>query len=180
MNLLGRFAQVYVPPPVRWRLLSRLFKQTAAAFGSPSCAPPPRRATSDEILSAFANYTSHAAVEPSPSPETVQRLFEVTRGDGAFLRHALGVTSTRDVMAVARLVYRALGIEFAGDTRGDIMINRCYFSTVYSPDVCRVMSALDAGLLAGLSGGGQLAFSQRITEGFTCCRARLIPPEAGR
>ena len=35
------------------------------------------------------------------------------------------------------------------------------------------MSAMDRGLLAGLAGGGELAFSQRITEGHPCCRARF-------
>ena len=35
------------------------------------------------------------------------------------------------------------------------------------------MSAMDRGLLAGLAGGGDLIFSQRITEGYTCCRARF-------
>jgi hypothetical protein len=37
---------------------------------------------------------------------------------------------------------------------------------------------LDAGLLAGLSDGGRLVFSQRITEGYACCRARLWVSEA--
>ena len=56
---------------------------------------------------------------------------------------------------------------------GEITISRCYFSSFYSPEVCRVMSAMDRGLLAGLAGGGELVFIQRITEGQPCCRARF-------
>jgi hypothetical protein len=173
MNLLGRLAQVYVPPLVRRWLLTRLFEQTAAAFAiSPSVAP---HGGNRQVLEAFADYSARAAMARSPSPNTVRRLFEGTRSDGAWLRRALGVNSTRDVMAVARIVYRALGIDFAGNPLGEIRINRCFFSTRYTPETCQLMSALDAGLLAGLSNGGHLVFSQRITEGYPCCRALLVP-----
>jgi hypothetical protein len=79
-------------------------------------------------------------------------------------------------MAAARLAYRAIGIDFEGDTCGGITINRCFFSQAYTPTVCQVMSALDAGLLAGLSGGSRLVFTERITEGYPWCRARLFAP----
>jgi hypothetical protein len=32
---------------------------------------------------------------------------------------------------------------------------------------------MDRGLLAGLASGGELAFTERITEGRPCCRAHL-------
>jgi hypothetical protein len=37
--------------------------------------------------------------------------------------------------------------------------------------VCALVSALDRGLLAGLTCGGELEFRQRITEGADSCRA---------
>jgi hypothetical protein len=49
----------------------------------------------------------------------------------------------------------------------------CRFATTYSPDVCRVMSASDAGLLAGLTGGGRLTFTERISAGAPACIATL-------
>jgi hypothetical protein len=39
------------------------------------------------------------------------------------------------------------------------------------------MSALDAGLFAGLTGGRTLTFTQRITEGAPACLANLRPTE---
>jgi hypothetical protein len=66
-----------------------------------------------------------------------------------------------------------LDIDFQGDEKGEVLISHCSLSRYYSPDTCRVMSAMDRGLLAGLSGGKQLVFSARITEGQACCRAYL-------
>ena len=63
--------------------------------------------------------------------------------------------------------------DLQGDARGEVVINRCYFSRFFSSEVCRLMSAMDAGLFAGLSNGGVLTFSCRITEGQPCCRAHF-------
>ena len=79
-----------------------------------------------------------------------------------------------DAMIAARICYRMLDIDFKGNAGGEVCITRCSFSGVYSPAACQVMSALDAGLLAGLTGGGRLLFSQRLTEGFPSCRARVF------
>jgi hypothetical protein len=165
VNLLGRAAQVHVPDRVRRMLLRQLFRRTAAAFDV--CAPDLSGLSSDEILTAYARFTASAEADSA-------RLLAVTFGFGKWLRRAFGVNSTADVMAAARIVYRAIGIDFAGDSRGDITISRCFFSDLYTLKACRTMSALDAGLLAGLSGGGRLTFSQRITAGFSCCRAQLL------
>jgi len=58
-----------------------------------------------------------------------------------------------------------------------VIIKYCGFSRFYTGRVCRLISALDGGTFAGLSGGGKLEFSQRITEGHDCCRGRLLFPE---
>lgn len=50
-------------------------------------------------------------------------------------------------------------------------IPHCSFSSAYSPETCRVMSAMDAGIISGILGGGRLEFFQRKTEGCPCCRA---------
>ena len=76
-------------------------------------------------------------------------------------------------MALGRLVYAAIRIDFRGTELGDVTVNRCFFSSFYSAQVCQVISSLDAGLLAGLTGGAQLTFSERITEGADRCRACL-------
>ena len=74
-------------------------------------------------------------------------------------------------MDAARWLYRVLGIAFQGTADGAITIRRCAFSDVYSGPVCRLISALDRGVLAGLAGGGQLTFQTRLTEGAAVCRA---------
>jgi hypothetical protein len=79
-------------------------------------------------------------------------------------------------MALSRFLYGILDIEFHGNRSGEITIGRCYFSDFYSPQACEVMSAMDRGLLAGLAGGGDLVFTERITEGRPCCRARFFSP----
>ena len=60
-------------------------------------------------------------------------------------------------MAVGRSLYDILDIDFhgsvsgsdSGSGSGEITISRCYFSSFYSPEVCRMMSVMDRGLLAG-------------------------------
>ena len=58
-----------------------------------------------------------------------------------------------------------------------VTIRRCFFAAHYPPEVCRFMSAMDEGIVAGLC-GGRLVFSQRLTEGADCCRARIEWPGA--
>lgn len=171
MNLLGRVAQRHLPATIRKALLVRLFNDTATAFGD--AAPPLRGLNAEQTLALFRDFTAQAAVSQNTSPAAFERLFAVTNRYGKWLRSAFGVASTDDAMAVARVVYRAIGIDFVGRATGEIAINRCFFSEVYTPRVCWLMSALDAGLLAGLSNGGRLVFAERITEGHSCCRARL-------
>ncbi len=76
-------------------------------------------------------------------------------------------------MEMSQIIYKILGINFKGDRAGNILIARCFFSHYYSREVCRVVSSLDEGLLAVLSGGLHLDFNRRITEGSDCCQARL-------
>jgi hypothetical protein len=172
VNRLGRAAQGKVPEPVRKLFFLAVFEDTAAAFRR---SPPPllRR-----TLPAFRDFTARLAVEEMDTARVSQRLFEVTRAYGKILRFAFGISSMEDVMAAARVCYRALGIDFQGDTDGRIVVSRCFFSDAYTPGVCSLMSALDRGLLDGLSDGGELVFCQRITEGHPCCIARFARAEA--
>jgi hypothetical protein len=174
VNLVGQLARVYFPEPLRRLLLTRLFQDTAAAFGRP--VPPLRGLPAEQILRAFAEFTARTPVEESTSAMVSERLFHVAYRYGRWLRRAFRVASPRDVMDAACVVYRTLGIDFEGGADGEISISRCAFSGVYTPGVCQRMSALDAGLLAGLSGGRRLIFSERITAGYPRCRAQLVNP----
>jgi shikimate kinase len=92
---------------------------------------------------------------------------------GHKFRKQFRVTTARDVMEASRFLYKILKIDFKGSEKGAITISQCFFSQHYSPSTCRVISSLDAGLIAGLSGNGGLSFSERITEGSASCNAQF-------
>ena len=179
MNLLLRALQLYTPEYLRRRRLAELAAVTAGAFGCP--APDLGGLSGDERLRRYAEFTRARVDEMLAGGQDLclihDRLYAGAFRIGSELRRLLRVTTTADVMATARLLYRGLGIDFRGTTSGDVLIARCYFSDVYSSDVCRVIAALDDGFLAGLAGGGRLVFLQRITEGHDHCRACFTCPE---
>ncbi len=175
MNPLGRLAQGHTPEFARKWALAQLFAAAAAAF---ECdAPPPGRLSHKERLEQFAEFTrSHVETLLSGRGdlEAVQgRLYRDAWVLGRRCGRLLGIRSVEDTMDMGRVLYRILDIEFQGDARGEVLISRCHFSRFYSPGVCRIMSAMDRGMLAGLSNGGQLVFLSRITEGQACCRAHF-------
>ena len=70
-------------------------------------------------------------------------------------------STINDVMSASRLLYRILGIDFHGTEQGTIMISKCFFSRTYSSSTCHVISSLDAGMIAGLSGGGAMCIFRK-------------------
>ena len=92
-------------------------------------------------------------------------MWENAHALGASLRRLLGVRTRVEALRAARIAYRMIGIDLRADENGDVTVDRCGFAEWYSPQVCILMSSLDAGLIAGLTDGGRLAFSERITEG---------------
>jgi hypothetical protein len=96
---------------------------------------------------------------------------------GEKLRRWFAVDTMEEVMALGEILYRAIGVEIRGECPssawGEVTVSRCYFSELYTGPVCDLISALDDGVFSGLSGGGRLTFSERLTEGAACCRASL-------
>jgi hypothetical protein len=172
-NLRLLAARMILPLGARRREIERLFARTAAAFGSP--VPPPRARGAAGRLREYALFTRDSAEEALDGGGNLRaldgRLFGAALALGRGYRHRLRVRGTRDAMAAARLIYRGLGIDFRGSVEGKVVIRRCASAAVYTPRVCALISALDRGLLAGLTGGGVLEFRQRITEGADSCRA---------
>lgn len=180
MRLVPRLFQFYLPDYVKRRKLQELFGLTATAFGAER--PDLQGLRYSQVLVKYALFTSFEAARVMEHHEELaaakNRLFAAAHQLGEQLRQDFGVVTVAEAMPVASLVYRVLGIDFKGDRQGDIVIDKCFFSDYYSEDVCRVISSLDAGVMAGLSGGGRLVFSQRITEGKECCRCSLVFAEA--
>jgi hypothetical protein len=179
MSLRLRLAELYTPRFVRKKKILELFGLTAQALGAPV---PSLSGYSDEsVLRAYARFTrDHAAarLEPAVRVEELKTdLYDRAFKFGSGLRRALRLSKPGDVMRAARFLYRFIGIEFRGHPDGTIVIRRCAFSDYYSAPVCALVSSLDEGVLAGLAGGGRLAFAKRITEGNDRCLATFTFPE---
>ena len=177
MSLALRLLDGHVPAVARRAALRALFATTAAGFGCP--VPPLDGLDADALLRRYAQFTreqAEAALRDGRDlPALQDRLERGARALGARLRTGLRLRTTEDAMAAARMVYGLLDIDLDGNGRGEITVRRCPFSEVYSAEVCRLVGALDAGVLAGLSGGDRLEFTQRISEGAPACLARLRP-----
>jgi hypothetical protein len=179
MNLRLLALKIYIPAFIKKKKLDELFQLTALAFG---CEAPERKGLSfKERLKTYAIFTRCEAEkclqEDKKLEEVKTRLFQGAYQLGRNMRRKFCLRNPDEIMEMSRILYRILGIDFTGKTHGDVTIKSCFFSPYYSPQVCRLISSLDEGLAAGLSEGGRLSFSQRITEGKECCKARFLMPE---
>ncbi len=174
MGLLLTCSRVYIPQFIQKRKLDLLFETTAAAFQV--AAPSTGGLSLDERLKLYARFTRNQAdrsLRQANLPEIQSRLFDKAYRIGQDIRMEFNIRKLKEALQMSSVIYKILKIEFRGESQDNIVIPRCFFSAYYSGEVCRLVSSLDAGLLAGLSGGGKLSFSQRITEGSDCCRAYL-------
>jgi len=176
MNFALTMMDLHVPVAIRKKVLRDLFAATAQAFG---VDPPFTRGFSTQrLLQRYALFTREQSerlwAEKQDESAVERRLFQNAAELGTRLRRTFRVRSQDEVIKMSRVLYKILGISFEGRNDGVVIIHDCFFSRFYSGQVCRLISALDAGAAAGISGGGKLEFSQRITEGHDCCRARLV------
>jgi hypothetical protein len=166
----------YLPAAIRRRMIGRLVRTTADAFGVPAPAVP----TADGLafVEAYAGFTRREVERvggDGPASAAIRgRLYEGAREMGRSIRLRAGIRTPEESMRALRLIYRAIGIDLEADLAAhEITVRRCAFSALYSPEACRFVSALDAGIVHGLSGDSTIEFTERITEGAACCRARL-------
>lgn len=175
MSFLLAVSRIYLPRSIQKSRLSELFWATADAFRG--LAPQLKGYSLDQYLTKYALFTMENAeriIRQGHEYEAKERLYCNVRQIGQNIREELKIQTLEEVMRACEVIYKALKIEFRGDLQGHICIDSCFFSSFYSSDVCRIISSLDEGLIAGLSGGHRLEFSQRITEGNRCCRAHLM------
>jgi hypothetical protein len=182
VSLRARLLPDRIPAPVRRAAIRSLFRATADAFGA--SMPDLRGCSADAMLATYARFTDELARvaldEPDRRPLVERRLHANMERLGRRARRVLGLRTTSEALDVARRLYRLIGIDLTSDDHGHVVVRRCAFATVYSHDVCSVMSAADAGLLAGLTGGRELAFSARLTSGASACLATLTPAGGDR
>ncbi len=161
--------------PIRARAIKELSRITAAAF-EVEC-PPPENSSPARLLSRYALFTRQEAERALTSGASVTvlrgRLRDNAQNLAREIRRRFRLRTPRDVMSAARLLYRMIEIDLAGTPGGEIVVRRCFFCRIYSPRVCELISALDEGILAGLAGGGELRFLDRMTAGSEYCRAQF-------
>lgn len=180
MNLFLNMLQWHFPLFLKKQKLAVLWEVTADAF---QCAAPPTRGLSfEQSLSAYALFTKKQAERYLQSLIDIDQL-KVRLYNGAYqlgqqFREQFKITTTQEVMLMMKIVYSVLEMDMQIASSDEILIERCFFSRYYSPQICQLISALDEGLAAGLSDGGKLGFYERITEGHNCCRAKFALREA--
>ena len=166
-------AWIFMLPLLRQRELERLFALTAEAFGCP--VPEPVSRTVRGRLLAYARFTRQQAENAFASGTDTEslsiRLYAAALALGLEYRLRLGLRNFGEALSALRLLYKALGIDFRGTQDGGVEISSCIFAKFYTPRICALVSALDRGLVAGLTGGAAFAFTRRLTEGAACCRA---------
>lgn len=182
MNCRLLLLRLYLPGPLKRQQLYELHRRSGVALG---CASGPERgmakaASYRQSLETFATFTrdqAQLAMASAASPEVLsERLRQEAEEMGRNLRKRLRLRTQGEFRTAMKIVYRALGIDAQVSASGEVLIRQCFFSRFYSAPVCRFMSALDDGLVQGLSGGCRLRFTHRLTEGSTCCRAMIEWP----
>ena len=172
LALVERFFPLFL----RKGKLRELHILTARAFGKDK--PAIRSGSFEDELRGYALFTRQAASEvlgaAAREAEVSERLFENAREWGGRLRSQLGVRSEAEARRALRVMYRAIRIDLTAGPDGRVVVRKCYFSDHYGPEVCRLISALDRGLVAGVADGAKLEFDQRITEGRETCLGRIL------
>lgn len=121
----------------------------------------------EKALETYALFT-HDAMARSTERE---RIYNLSRSLGERIRSISGLKDTRDLDRLIFYLYKNLDIIMEGDFTNGVKIPHCYFSNLYSPSQCAIMSAMDSGIVAGIHGGTELTFQQRLTEGHPFCLA---------
>lgn len=173
MGIILAIARLYIPAAIKKQYLQQLFAIVADAFAVG--APQIKSLSFQRGLQQFAAFSkmqAECAIRSNRDLRFIKdRLYEEAHQLGQNIRKQFRIKTQQDVVRAAAMIYRVLGIDFRCDLQGEALYTRCFFSRFYTREVCEVISAIDAGVLAGLSGGARLSFRQRITEGQDCCRA---------
>ncbi len=174
--MLMRAAERHMPDYIKKKKLKELFRLTADAFQAE--IPELRRLSFSECLREYAIFTRRQAEcciggKGRCTPEEAKSRLAVNSFlMGKHLKKYLHIMNRKESIEALGMIYRLIGIDFQcgspSVTPEEFVIRRCFFSSYYSPEVCRLVSALDEGLAEGLT-GDKLCFVQRITEGAGCC-----------
>jgi hypothetical protein len=181
MKSLIRILVTFAPEAIKRRELRRLFSVTASGFGSP--VPALAGLSFDQCLMEYARFTRTESLKlctPGASCEDAcKRLFSGGESLGRRVRKMCRIASLEEAVCAMSILYSTIGIRAGSNEESAMDITSCYFAGIYSPEICSIMSSLDDGIFAGLSGGGRLRFGKRLTDCSDRCSAAIIPPEGG-
>mgnify|MGYP001053751857 CR=1 FL=1 len=177
MSVRLALLRLVFPEWLKLLMLNELRRVTAEGFGVAEPRWPGR--SFEDRLAAYAAFTAYegdlltAGGDSTALGAAKERLRRGAMPMGARARRLLGIRRPEEALEAWKLLYRQIGIEVTGDPGSMIEVTRCFFAAYYSEAVCGVIEALDDGMAAGLFRGAELAFSERLTAGQTCCRATL-------
>ncbi len=175
MNPMLTICRFYIPPRFRIAKLRELFALTVSAFEKDM--PDIGGKSFDDCLRAYAVFTSSAVhdayLESRDIREIEDRLYQSGKVFGSDFRKRLFIRGENQADRAIEILYAAIGIDLKCLTNGQVIVSRCFFSDFYDSPTCAVVSALDNGLVAGLTNGASLVFAKRITDGNKTCVASL-------
>lgn len=181
MNILFSLLKVYTPLFMKRKKINDLMKVIAQAFQVP--CPSSANKSFEDCLKEFALFTQKEAQKAINENRDLGKiskdLYRAAYKTGSDIGKMLVLKSEEDILAVTRHLYGILGIDFYGNKKGKFIIKECFFSKYYSASTCSLISALDQGLIAGLSNGNRLVFYCRITEGHHCCEGEIVYKHRG-
>jgi len=154
--------------------LQMLMNLTARAFGErPKCI---LTLSNNEALDAYAKYTG-SRLHKGTDEIILCRMNNEAMKMGRLLRCLFFVRNESAAQRLIVALYRNIGISLSFSDSLHICFHSCYFSNYYTPAACLAASALDDGIIRGLTGqtAYRLCFIHRITEGCCCCEAKLQP-----
>ncbi len=150
-----------------------LLHQTAKAFSVD--APKTKGFSAPELLESYARFTTeiseHAMQAGQNSPVLHQKLYNMAYQLGDSVHRWLRPKDEAECLKILITLYRNIGITISEENPGGFYVYSCYFSAFYTPKICSVISAIDAGIFAGIFKGGTLKFQERITDGHKKCKA---------
>jgi len=116
--------------------------------------------------------------EENAITQSRQVLFEVGVKLGKRARLELGIgDSFSDFSKALKIMYKILGnkIQLSQIDRDQaiLYVKRCSLSNSYTNNTCKVLSAVDEGMIHGINPKYEISFKKRITCGFSRCVAEI-------
>lgn len=179
MSLILNLLYIYTPAGIKKNKIYGLFKITADAFEIKMPESDFNKVSTEKLLVKYALFTKAEAEkflktygnDRDKLTGLQNRLYEKSYAMGKEIRKNLKIKGPEEAVKALKLIYRIIKINFKKEKNGVVEIDKCFFSSYYDSYVCDLISSLDKGIAAGVSGDCRLEFFQRITDGKNCCKA---------